>query len=247
MKVTARLTNSGIEISMGDGDAPMRLKAAPDTNQDNPRKSYVYAHIDAAGNIFYVGKGDGRRAWSKDRHPVWHRYVERHLGGTYQVRILQDNLSPDQAEELEAAWIAQCSDGLVNWVNMGRVTDFQALERYHKLRDANRCLIEEARANEKIDVAKAVEMYTRAIEAIQGYAFIRYEKGLIGQLLDEEDEELGRSGEIQALDRLTICLITLGRQDEAAQHARDYFALYRRDQQLAAFQRITKRIQKATV
>jgi hypothetical protein len=147
MKVTARLTNTGIEISMGDGAAPKPLKAAPDARQDNPRKSYVYAHIDAAGNIFYVGKGDERRAWSKDRHPLWHRYVERHLGGAYQVRILQDNLSPDEAEELEAAWIAQCSDGLVNWVNMGRVTDFQALERYHKSRDANRCLIQPEFAN----------------------------------------------------------------------------------------------------
>jgi hypothetical protein len=245
MKLTAGVTNLGIELSLHDGDGPKPLKPAADASQENPRRSYVYAHMDSAGKIFYVGKGEGRRAWSTDRHPLWRRYVEKRLGGNYQVRILQDNLSAGEAEEVEAAWIAQCSDGLVNWVNMGRATDFQALERYHKLRDANRCLIQEAKAIEEHDLAHAVEMYVHAIEAIREYTFISYEKGLIGQLLDEEAEELGRSGEIQALDRLTMCLIKLERPDESAQHAHDYFALYRRDQQSAAFHRITKRIEKA--
>jgi hypothetical protein len=247
MKVTARLTNLGIELSLHHGEGPKPLKPAPHANQQNPRRSYVYAHMDSAGEIFYVGKGEGRRAWSTDRHPLWHRYVEKHLGGNYQVRILQDNLSAGEAAKAEAAWIAQCSDGLVNWVNMGRATDFQALERYHKLRDANRCLIQEAKAIEEHDLARAVNMYVHAIEAIREYAFISCEKGLIGQLVDEEDGELGRSGEIQALDRLTMCLIKLEKPDEAARHAHDYFALYRRDQQSAVFQRITKRIEKALV
>jgi hypothetical protein len=241
------VTNLEIELSLQDGDSPEPLKPAADASQEKPRRSYVYAHMDSAGKIFYVGKGKARRAWSTDRHPLWHRYVEKHLGGNYQVRILQDNLSAGQAEEVEAEWMAQCSDGLVNWAKMGRATDFQALERYHRLRDANRCLIQEAKAIEEHDLARAVNMYVHAIEAIREYAFIGYEKGLIGQLVDEEDEELGRSGEIQALDRLTMCLIKLEKPDEAARHAHDYFALYRRDQQSAAFQRITKRIQKALV
>ena len=247
MKITAGVTISGIEISMRNGDEPVRLKPAPDACQENPRRSYVYAHIDAAGQIFYVGKGKGRRAWSTDRHPLWHYYVEKHLGGNYQVRILQDDLSAEEAEQVEGAWIAQCSDTLVNWFKMGRATGFQALERYHKLRDANRRLIQDAKAIEVQDLVGAVNMYVRAIQAIREYAFISYEKGFIGQLVDEQDEELGRKGEVQALDRLTMCLIRLGKPDEAAQHAGDYFSVYRGDQQTAAFQRITKRIQKAMV
>jgi tetratricopeptide (TPR) repeat protein len=247
MKFTARVTNLGVELSLHDGDGAKPLKPAPDANQENPRRSYVYAHMDSAGKIFYVGKGEGRRAWSTDRHPLWRRYVEKHLGGNYQVRILQDNLSAAEAEEVEAAWIAQCSDDLVNWVNMGRATDLQALEHYHKLRDANRALIQQAEAIEKRDLVEAVEMYVQAIEAIPAYAFINYEKGLVGQLLGEEADELGRSGEIRALDRLTMCLIKLKRPPEASEHAKSYFAMYRRDLQLAASERIAKRIEKAFV
>ena len=88
-------------------------------------------------------------------------------------------------------------------------------------------------------------MYTQAIEAMQEYAFINYEKGLIGQLLGEEADELGRSGQIEVLDRLTNGLIKLKRLPEAVQHTNDYFALYRRDLQLAASQRIAKRIEEA--
>lgn len=100
MKLAARVTNAGVELSLHGGDALHPLRPAPDANQENPRKSYVYAHVDSSGKIFYVGKGERRRAWSEDRHPLWHRYVEKHLGGTYQVLILQDNLSPAEAEEV---------------------------------------------------------------------------------------------------------------------------------------------------
>jgi len=245
MKLSTRVTNLGIEISLGTGDSPQPLKPDMDADQANPRRSYVYAHLDDAGKIFSVGKGEARRAWSTDRHPLWHRYVDKHLGGKYQVRILKDNLSMQEAEEVEAAWIAQCSDDLVNWVNMGRVTDFQALDRYHTLRNTNRALIQQAKAIEKRDLAQAANLYVQAIEATAQYASISYEKGLVGKLRDEEAEEIGRSGEVEALDRLTMCLIKLERSAEAANHVNRYFAVFRRDLQLSASQRITKRIDNA--
>ncbi len=238
------MTNLGIELALHDREGPEPLKPDEDAHQENPRKSYVYAHLDSSEMVFYVGKGSRRRAWSKDRDPLWHRYVDKHLGGSYVVRILHDNLSSTEAEELEAEWIAQCSPSLVNWTNMGRETDFPALEKYHKLRDANRALIQQGKAIEKNDLEGAANLYFRAIEAIREYAFIDYEKGLIGQLLAEQAEELGRSGEIEALDRVTMCLIKLKRDAEAAQHADNYFAVYRRDLQLAASRRIAKRIEK---
>jgi hypothetical protein len=245
MKITTRVTNVGIELSVHDRDAPKPVKPAADANQRSPQRNYVYAHIDSTGRIFYVGKGEGRRAWSKDRHPLWRRYVERHLGGNYQIRILQDNLSAGEAEEAEAAWVAQCSDGLVNWGNMGRPLDFQALEQYHKLRDANRSLLRQAKGLEEDDLVQATQMYVQAIAAIREYAFINYETGLVGQLLREEADEFGRGGQIEVVDRLTKCLIKLGKPAEAAQHAKNYFALYRRDLRLRASQRIAKRIEKA--
>ncbi len=244
MNFAMKVTNLGIELSMAQEGTSTPLTRDPSADQENPRANYVYAHVDSRGQAFYIGKGAGRRAWSKDRHPLWHRYVEKHLNGTYAVQILQDNLSEGESEELEADWIAQCADSLVNWVNIGRLTDFEALAEYHRLRGANRVLIESAQSTEKTDLEAAAAMYIRAIEAVRGYAFIEYEKGLVGELLGEESAELGINGELQALDRLSLCLIKLGRLDEAARRADSYFELYRRDLKLAGAARITKRIEK---
>lgn len=244
MKITATLTIRGTELSIRRV-APCPLEPCPDANQRNPRRYYVYAHVDPSGKIFYVGKGKGRRAWSIDRHPLWHRYVEKHLAGQYEVRILQDNLPEEECEEVEAAWIAQCSNYLVNWISAGRNLDLQALKRYHKLRDANRGLIAQAKTVEKGNLEQAVEMYVQAIEAIKEYSSISYEEGLVGQLLREEEVEFGKCGEIEALDRLTLCLVKLKKQGEAAKHVNSYFTLYRRDMQRAAYQRIAKRIARS--
>jgi hypothetical protein len=241
MKLTAKLTLRGVELTIGDTQ-PSLLKPDPKANQEKPSGNYVYAHLDPAGEIFYVGKGAGRRAWSEERHPLWHRYIQKHLGGKYKVQILQDNLSSDESEELEAAWIDQCSLHIVNWQNFGRKTDFQALDRYHKLRDANRALIAQAKSVEKTDLEQAIVMYLQAIDATKEYVSISYEDGLVAELLREEADELGRNGEIEALDRLTLCLVKLNRRDEAAKHVASYVTLYRRDTERAAYQRIAKRI-----
>ena len=245
MRFTTKLTNLGIELSLHDDELPGLLEPAADADQIHPRRYYVYVHLDSSGQIFYVGKGTGRRAWSTDRHPLWVRYVEKHLNGEYQVRILRDNLSAEDVEEVEAEWIAQCAHTVVNWINMGRKLDIEALDRRDSLRVANYSLIRQAKTIEKHDIEKAVSMYIQAIEAIQAYAFIIYEKGLVGQLLEEEAAELGIHGEINVLDRLTMCLIKLGRPTEAAEHTDKYFALYRRDLQFVAAKRIAKRVNKA--
>ncbi|MCX5830148.1 MAG: hypothetical protein NTV58_19435 [Deltaproteobacteria bacterium] len=245
MKFTTKLTNLGVELSLHEDDIPGPLEPAIDADQVHPRQYYVYAHLDSSGQVFYVGKGMGRRAWSIDRHPLWSRYVDKHLKGEYQVRILHDNLSAADAEEVEAEWIAQCSDTVVNWCNMGRETDFEALDRYNSIRAVNLSLIQQAKAIEKYDLDKAASMYIQAIEAIHAYAFITYEKGLVGQLLEEEAAELGIHGEVDALDRLTICLIKLGRLTEAVQYTNTYFALYRRDMQFGVAIRIAKRVNKS--
>ena len=69
MEPTTRITNLGVEISFG-GAAPQPLKPAADADQKNPRRSYVYAHVDDTGKFFYIGQGQGQRAWSKERHPA---------------------------------------------------------------------------------------------------------------------------------------------------------------------------------
>lgn len=241
MKVS--LTNSGVKLSFGRS-ASTPLTPSPTADQVNPRRSYVYAHVDNAGRMFYIGCGTRRRAWSRDRHPLWNRYVENHLDNQYTVLILQDDLTPSKAEELESEWLSQ-TEGLVNWQNTGRAFDLKAIELSNKLRDANRALIQQAKIVEKTDLDRAAQMYIEAIDAIPAYALVKCESGLIGQLLDEEADELGRRGEVESLDRLTMCLVKLERVSEAIQRSDDYFKRYRRDRDLGAFQRIEKRLNKA--
>jgi hypothetical protein len=65
---------------------------------------YVYVHKKATtGEIFYVGKGRGNRAYQKDRGRHWKAIVEKH-GRT--VEIVADNLPEQEAFALEIKLIA---------------------------------------------------------------------------------------------------------------------------------------------
>ena len=236
--------NSGIFLTVGD-EGPRPRQPSPSADQANPRGSYVYAHLDGVGTPFYIGTGTGRRAWNEKRHYLWHRYVEKHLAGKFRVLILEDDLSPEQAELAESEWIAQASDTLVNWVNMSRGYDSEALDRFHRLRDANRTAFDSARQLESSDLAGAVQSYIACVERLSHYAGVRTELGLIRKLLDEEDEEGGINGELAILDRLTLCLVKLGKGREALDAADAYFDRYRRDATMAAAAAIRKRVAKA--
>jgi hypothetical protein len=73
-----------------------------------PRLSYVYAYLRAvtssqgvSGSPYYIGKGIGKRAWSKFRGEI-HPPKDKSL-----IVILKDNLSDLQAMELERQLILQ--------------------------------------------------------------------------------------------------------------------------------------------
>lgn len=67
-------------------------------------KFYVYAHIrNDTGEVFYVGKGCGRRAYEKDnRNIYWKRIVNKY---GYEIEILFNNLSEHEALTLEIEMI----------------------------------------------------------------------------------------------------------------------------------------------
>jgi len=221
------------------------IEPQSDADQDKPKGYYVYAHCDDKDNAFYIGMGTGKRAWSRNRHAFWVRYVEKHLYGKYQVQILADNLAKDEAEIVEAAFIAQQGDNLLNCFNLGRSMDFEVYEQYCELKQANLVQTQKAKAIEKYDLELAVKLYIKAIEDIHAYAFMKYEGGLLGKLQEEEAAELGHHGELEALDRLTMCLIKLSRPHEASERMNAYFALFRKDLCLKGSERITRRVEKA--
>jgi len=71
---------------------------------------YVYAHRTVgnrvSGDVFYIGKGRGKRAWSKKgRNVYWHRVAEKY---GYVVEILADGLTEGEAFDLEKSFISVC-------------------------------------------------------------------------------------------------------------------------------------------
>jgi hypothetical protein len=68
------------------------------SNSDSNR-FYVYLHLKPSGEVFYVGKGTGKRAWSRNlRNRHW-KYIVAYHG--FVVQIHTDKLTEDQAFELE--------------------------------------------------------------------------------------------------------------------------------------------------
>jgi hypothetical protein len=83
-----------------------------------PGRFYVYVHRDAAGNVFYVGKGTGVRAHSRDRPPEWEEYVAKKSGGAFTVEMVRKGISEEDALMVEDAAMAQHASTIINRVNM---------------------------------------------------------------------------------------------------------------------------------
>jgi hypothetical protein len=212
----------------------------------NPKNAYVYGHYSSDGKLFYVGKGTGGRAWDLDRHPVWKFYLNKYLNGIYKVRIIQENLSDEEAELLEENIIDRYGDKLVNWVNFGRKTDFAALNNYHILRNTNKARIVSAKKIEKDNPNEAIRIYREVIDATMDYQSLDTESGLLGKLLKEMAVENGYKGEFEAINRLTMCLCKINRPDEAFNDAQNYFNRFRADIQLSRSKDVIKRVEKQT-
>jgi hypothetical protein len=79
-----------------------------------PKDFYVYLHRRATdGLVFYVGKGSGRRAWSKNRSKFWKNIAEKH---GYIVEFVEKGLQEWAAFELEVSLI--CFYGRENLCNL---------------------------------------------------------------------------------------------------------------------------------
>ncbi len=227
------------------------------------RDFYVYTHRDNAGRIFYVGKGTGNRAWSKDRDILWHRYVETRSDGRYTVKIVRERLLEHEALSLESELMFEHGKHLVNWDrplpsieltysdgrftvtkpgDSGRKTDSKALERYNQMRDDNLRLVTATKGIEGSKPEQAVSDYRKALKMMREYESIEFETGLVADLLSE----LGKPGDPVILDRLTLCLKKLGRRTELIAEAERYFNDFPTAKQTSIGQRILKRVEKAS-
>lgn len=88
-------------------------------SNSNSTRFYVYFHLKPDGQIFYIGKGSGRRAWSKNlRNKHWWNVVNKY---GLVVQIYEDNLLEEDAFDLEAELIKKhrSSSNLVNIADGG--------------------------------------------------------------------------------------------------------------------------------
>jgi len=208
------------------------------------KEFYAYVHKDIDGNVFYVGKGKGRRAWDTGRrHILWQHYVER-LNGKFKVEIVADGLREDEAAYLEADLMAKYGGQLVNWQNMSRSVDYKAYERYRALEKENARRLMTAKDFEKQEPEKAIVLYREALECMmewtQGSREAEHFTGVAANLYAKMIAET-RTGDINILDRLTLCLKRLDRQEELDSEVEEYLVKFPHAKSLAGFQKILKR------
>lgn len=78
---------------------------------------YVYEHTrNDTGEVFYVGKGSGRRAYySSGRNKYWHRISQKH---GHSVRIISSGLDEETAFSIEAGRIDELRSSGVHICNV---------------------------------------------------------------------------------------------------------------------------------
>ena len=232
------IASIGIKFTVRHGSEP----SAPveiDQEPTGTGKLYVYVHRNPGGEIFYVGKGTGRRAWSTVRHSVWHKYVNERCAGKYTVQIVSYHGTNDEAEEAEDRLTSRYGEQLVNWINPGRQFDYPALARFHAARNANRLFVAETKPLESANLEQAIERYKQAMLAMYEYESITLERGLIAELSGDTYQCGG--GGINILDRLTLCLYRLGRVRELNEAVDDFLTRFPQATELAMMQPVLKR------
>lgn len=206
----------------------------------NEKGFYVYVHETMSGEVFYVGKGTGRRAWVKGRDIHWNNYVENHLNNEYQVRIVYENLSEEEALNKEAELMAHYGDQLLNRQNMSRQLDIDALNNRNRLIEESEKLALEAELESNLELKS--NLFIEALNYHKKSATIVFEKGLFGKLSEERP-----LGNIRLLDKTIRSLIASEKKEEAMRIFEQYFIDYPQDKELKSVPSILKVIERGTV
>lgn len=177
-----------------------------------PGNFYVYAHRDIEGQIFYVGKGTGRRAYVPGRGALWEAYLREYSEGHYEVEIIEEGLSEDSALEVEAEHISRISrnpNNLVNRVFDPPDSDQEQRSEFLKRLRLNSEATDATRALEKENLGAAIDRYFSLLGDLRDLAYIKYDSSRVGRL-----KQRMWTGNQKLLNRLTICLAKQKRYSE---------------------------------
>lgn len=118
--------------------------------------------------------------------------------------------------------------------------DYDAIAKYHEMRNATLKFVTETRSLEKSDPTKAIERYSEALARAREYEHFAADRRLFPLI------EPGCNGnEVTILDRLTLCLIRSNRRSEAVAAADEYFAEFPSAVTSSLAKMIVARINKA--
>lgn len=201
---------------------------------------YVYVHETLSGEVFYVGKGSGDRAWHKGRDLNWNLYVEKYLNNQYNVRIVLDKLSESQALTEEEILMEKYGDHLVNRQNMSRSLNMEALNARNGIEIERKKA--ELNAEMAVDLNEKANFFIEALKYHKQSSNTIFENGLFGKLLAERP-----IGDIRLLDKAVRSLVAANRKEQAQSIFDQYFLDYPHDRELKKISSIEKVIERGSV
>jgi hypothetical protein len=209
---------------------------------------YVYLHRGPNDEVFYVGKGRGNRAYSKDRDDLWHYYLKTRCDGHYEVEIVKHFETDDEALDLESDLLALFVGSTLNATNAAQKFDLEVNARFNRLRKANLANISAAAALVKTKPEEAETAFRKAIADMADYARLNWEQGLSAELAREFypgwDCHLN-SKDLSALNKLTMLLKVQSRWGELINVTAEFFVTYPETRQQAIAQQVIKRSEAA--
>lgn len=234
--ITIKADSSGhISFEMGEG-------AAVDQHC-KPGKFYVYTHKDKDGTVFYVGKGTGNRAHSRERSPEWLEYLDKRSGGKFSVEIVRDGISEEDALEIEDVVMKMHGGTIINRQNAHAPYDSTKMLAYCK---AQKCFSEALRRAADFQKAKEFDKAISEFEAAYAHHL---------DVVRNADYDLGARNGLKSTtfayhptsalaDGYSMVLTKAGRNHElvafAERYFRDYAAPYNK-----AEDTLRKRMEKA--
>lgn len=167
---------------------PERFRQSQTTTQaawiNGPQREslYVWLHIDEVGEPFYAGRGRGATAWEHHGGVAWEWFVRERQHGSYGIVILAAGLTADQSEQLLGQALEIYGLRLLVQSNPHRGMDYEALQRYHVVKDELRPLYD-----------RVPKMQNRAeqLALAQQAQALQYKLDLL-----KTDNEKGRFGEV---------------------------------------------------
>lgn len=205
-------------------------------------QSYVYAFRDAAGSLFYIGKGKGNRAHDANRHRHGRLgyYIAEFLRGTYTVEIIRTGLSPDDAEHLESRLIEYLAGQLVNWNgNLGSMLTYEAValkrDPTNALRLRYRAAADSGQVEDAITICREALAHLSKWESDQYESEIHHLEQLAGtSLAARVDLRMAKTDYVphapplacECLSDLTRYLCVVGRPQEARREVEAFTARY---------------------